>query len=1018
MAGFDKDNIPSGITNSVTTGSSAGMLLQPPMVREITVVTTPTNDNTPSYTFKSSKAGTISYVGNCSSDNASATTDNNTITFTTLSDATYSDCTLYVTSSTGVKGKTLSITPFTVDTTAPSLSQATAVTSPTNSTTPSYAFSSDEAGTISYGGCSPGGTSAINGTNSISFGTLSEGSYDNCTITVTDSLGHVSSALSVNTFVVDTTAPTLSQVTAVTSPTKVTTPGYAFSSNEAGTISYGGCSPGGTSADNGTNSISFGTLSESSYSCTITVTDSAGNASSALSVNTFVVDTTAPTVSSISSSTSDGAYKAGDNITVTVTFNENVIVDNSSGNPRIQLETGANDRYANYVSGNSTSILSFLYTAQSGDTASDLDYKATNSLTVNSGTIRDNATNDSTLTLSSPGASGSIGVNKAIIIDGIAPTVSSISPTDISVTFSEEMDNTTVTTNSTNTSCSGSFQLSYDNFSSCIQESSSPAITNSGRTFSYDPYSNLEYLKYYKIRVTTGVKDSAGNTLESQYETTNGFLGVNLEQEAYVKSVNRPNKNMSFGSDVTIYGDTMAVGAYMEGSQQRTITNGATAASDAFGYNGAVYVYTRDDNSSWSQQSYIKPSNGPTSPSFTYFGFTISLDNNTLAVGAQTDASNLDNISNTSDNASTDTSCAGCGAVFVYTRSGTSWSQQAYIKASNSGAEDQLGRSVALSGDTIVAGAMMEDFDDPDGNTYNMGAVYVYTRSGSDWSEQAIIRASNADIDDQFGEVVDIDGNTIVVYAPREKSNQKTITNGTGASSNNSNVYSGAVYVYTRSGTSWSQQAYIKSLNNDANDNFGSSMSIDGDTLAVSARGEDSNQTSITNVVSGLLTQDMTSDDNSASNSGAVYIYTRSGTNWSHQAYIKPSNAVADGDFGSSVSLKGDILVVGAEGEDSNSTTITDGSSSSSDTSVENSGAVYVFKRSGTSWTQISYIKAVNSRAGITFGRKVALDNDNATIIVGSSSESSDQQGITNGSSASTDTSSSGTGAAWVYRYR
>mgnify|MGYP003685436191 CR=1 FL=1 len=169
------------------------------MSKEITVVTTPTKDNTPSYTFKSSKAGTITYGGSCTSDNTSATTDNNTITFTTLSDGTYSDCILYVTSSTGVKGKSLSITPFTVDSTAPSLSQVTDVTSPTNSTTPSYDFSSTEDGTISYGGSCSGTTPASSGTNSISFNTLGEGSYDNCTITITDSALNASSALSVNT---------------------------------------------------------------------------------------------------------------------------------------------------------------------------------------------------------------------------------------------------------------------------------------------------------------------------------------------------------------------------------------------------------------------------------------------------------------------------------------------------------------------------------------------------------------------------------------------------------------------------------------------------------------------------------------------------------------------------------------------------------------------------------------------------------------------------------------------------
>ena len=338
MTGYNPNT--DNLSSSVTTGSNAGILLQPPLIKEITAVTTPTKDSTPSYTFKSSKAGTISYGGSCSSDNTSASATNNTVIFNTLSDGTYSNCTLYVTSSTGVKSKSLSVTSFTVDATAPSLSQATAVTTPTNSTTPSYAFSSNEAGTISYGGsCSSGTTTASSGTNSISFNTLSESTYSNCTITVTDSAGNASTALSVNTFVVDTTAPSLSQATAVTTPTNSTTPTYVFSSDEAGTITYGGsCSSSTSSASIGNNSITFNTLSEGNYvNCTIKVTDNASNISSLYSVNSFVIDTTAPTVSSVSSTNSDGYFGIGDNVTITVTANENLNVDNSSGNPRIQL---------------------------------------------------------------------------------------------------------------------------------------------------------------------------------------------------------------------------------------------------------------------------------------------------------------------------------------------------------------------------------------------------------------------------------------------------------------------------------------------------------------------------------------------------------------------------------------------------------------------------------------------------------------------------------------------------------
>ena len=117
--------------------------------------------------------------------------------------------------------------------------------------------------------------------------------------------------------------------------------------------------------------------------------------------------------------------------------------------------------------------------------------------------------------------------------DTTAPTVSSVYPADnqngvsitenISVTFSEAMNTTSVTTNISNTTCSGSFQLSYNNFDNCIQMSSSPLSSNSYRTFTVDPFNNLSHSTNYKIRVTTGVKDTAGNSLSSQYEISNGF---------------------------------------------------------------------------------------------------------------------------------------------------------------------------------------------------------------------------------------------------------------------------------------------------------------------------------------------------------------------------------------------------------------------------------------------------------------------------------------------------------------
>ena len=190
--------------------------------------------------------------------------------------------------------------------------------------------------------------------------------------------------------------------------------------------------------------------------------------------------------------------------------------------------------------------------------------------------------------------------------DTTAPTVSSISPTDgqtgvsisenISVTFSEAMDTASVTTNTSDTSCSGSFQLSSDTFSTCVQMSSSPSSSNSDKTFTVDPSSNLSYATSYKIRVTTGVKDSAGNVLGSQYETSTGFTTESAPlwaQEAYVKASNN-DVSYFFGRSVALNGDTLAVGADYEDSNQTTITNDNSTASsnNSNDYSGAVYVYS------------------------------------------------------------------------------------------------------------------------------------------------------------------------------------------------------------------------------------------------------------------------------------------------------------------------------------------------------------------------------------------------------------------------------------------
>ena len=181
---------------------------------EVTAITTPTTDTTPDYTFSSTGSGSITYGDSCSSSTTIATTGNNTITLNTLSVGTYADCTITVSKTIATEKSekklsgSLTITSFTVtttstDTTAPVIAEVTAVTTPTNDTTPDYTFSSSEAGTITYGGsCSSSTTSANTGNNTITFSTLDNGTYSNCTITVTDSSGNESNTLAITDFTV------------------------------------------------------------------------------------------------------------------------------------------------------------------------------------------------------------------------------------------------------------------------------------------------------------------------------------------------------------------------------------------------------------------------------------------------------------------------------------------------------------------------------------------------------------------------------------------------------------------------------------------------------------------------------------------------------------------------------------------------------------------------------------------------------------------------------------------------
>ena len=500
--------------------------------------------------------------------------------------------------------------------------------------------------------------------------------------------------------------------------------------------------------------------------------------------------------------------------------------------------------------------------------------------------------------------------------------------------------------------------------------------------------------------VTAGEICDDGNAIDGDGCNRDCTTGV-LAQAAYVKPSNRGGffgYRVAFSAD----GTTLAVGAYAEASAARGV--GADQADQSAPGAGAVYVFVRT-GARWTQQAYLKASNADAGD---FFGIALALsaDGSTLAVAAPFEAGGARGIGgNQADNSLFD-----AGAVYVFTRSGAAWSQQAYLKASNTWQDDLFGRSVALSGDgsTLAVGAPGEDSAAPgiDGDQRNdsaesSGAVYLFARTGTAWRQTTYVKASNTGASDAFGSSVALsgDGATLVVGAAVEAS---AATGVDGDQTSNTALGSGAAYVFTRGDSGWSQQAYVKASNH--SEGFGSQVALsrDGSTMAVGAPFESSAATGI----------DGNQSDQSANLAGAVYVFTHAGATWSQQAYVKASNTGASGRFGGDLALSADgsTMVVGAFGEESSATGI---GGNQGNNSASGSGAVYAFVRDGTHWTQQAYIKASNTDFGDNFGVGVALSDDASSLAVGAYFESSAATGI---GGDQQDNSHGDAGAVYVFR--
>ena len=369
-----------------------------------------------------------------------------------------------------------------------------------------------------------------------------------------------------------------------------------------------------------------------------------------------------------------------------------------------------------------------------------------------------------------------------------------------------------------------------------------------------------------------------------------------------------PDVDDRFGQSVAIDGGTLIGGAPLHD----VASSGDAGAAYAFEHAGAA----------WPQRQQLVA--GDPSSSSDGFGYSISASGDTLLVGAFRD--------NTAAGPQT-------GAAYIFVRDGSSWRLQQKLLAPGAAPGDAFGVSVALDGDTAVIGAWLADT--PAG--IDAGAAYVFVRTGNVWTSQQKLTPPDGAIHDHFGVSVAVSGDTVVVGAPGH------------ATASGSDA--GSAYVFVRSGTVWTQQWRLEASNGAMFDDFGGSVTVAGDTAAVGA--------------------DL-HDTPSGTNSGTVYVFARSGTVWTEQVRLLPSNAGPSDRSGASVSLDADTIVAGAIGGGGGR------------------GAAHVWVRTGPTWTFQQELLAADGSAVDWFGRYVSVRGD--AIVVGAPND--DPSGIDQAGSA------------------
>jgi len=356
------------------------------------------------------------------------------------------------------------------------------------------------------------------------------------------------------------------------------------------------------------------------------------------------------------------------------------------------------------------------------------------------------------------------------------------------------------------------------------------------------------------------------------------------------------------------------------------------------------------------QSAYLKASK---SGSVDHFGYSLALAGDTLVVGAFYEDSKATGV-NGDDG---DNSVQDSGAVYVFVRNGTSWTQQAYLKANDTSTNSFFGTSVAISGDTIAVGQIEDDIFNPAIAPTRPGSVYVFVRQGTTWTQQAKLTAMAGEPGDMLGASVSIDGDSLAV----------------GASRGDGDVHdSGTAVLFQRSGTTWTEAHTFKASMAAEGSLFGSEIGVSGNVVAVAAQEE------------GV----------SVSRGGGVYVFEGSGASWGPPQRLQPPMPIQDATFGFGMALHGKTIAVGAPRAEFIALS----------TVKRPAGEVYLFERGTDKWMPTAVVKASNAAQSDYFGFSVALTDD--AMFVGAVGEASTGRGL---NPAPTQASALYSGAAYLF---